>query len=81
MKKYQKLCAEKMKVIDRGEKVTLNEVKPVEQITKNRQILTLISHVQKKVPPSYTLQEDPLSEKILLNKRKITLRRESPTTN
>ena len=70
-----------MKVIHRGEKVTLNEVKPVEDITKNPQILTLISHVQKKVPPLYILQDDPLSEKILLNKRKITLRREIPRIN
>ena len=35
----------------------MNELKPIENINKNRQNFPGISDVQKKVPPSHELQE------------------------
>ena len=46
------------KVIGRGKSnKTLNEVKPVENISKNPQSFLEISPVQKEVLPSYKLQD------------------------
>ena len=50
MKKNQKLCITTMKVIDRGKRnKTLNEAKPVKNISKNLHSFLEISQVQKEV--------------------------------
>ena len=46
------------KVMDRGKRSkTLREVKPVENVSKNRQNFLEISPVQKEVPPRHKLQD------------------------
>ena len=50
MKQNQKPCAKTKEVIDRGKRIkTVNEVKPVKNISKNLQSFLEISPVQKEV--------------------------------
>ena len=54
------------KVIDRGKRSkTLSEVNSVKNISKNPQSFLEISHVQKEVLPSHTLQDHHMSSRIL----------------
>ena len=63
-----KNCTKVKKVIDRGKRCkTLNEVKPVKNISKNQPSFLKISPVQKEVPPSHKLQDHAyMSNRILL---------------
>ena len=52
IKQNQKPCIKTEKVINRKKSKTLNEVKPVENISKNPQIFLKIRPVQKEALPS-----------------------------
>ena len=54
------------KVIDRGKRsITLSEVKPVENITKNLKSFLEINPVQKKVHPPHKLRDMHMSSRII----------------
>ena len=56
--RIKKMCIKTKKVIKRGKSSkTMNEVKPVENISKNPQIFLEVSLVQKEALPLHTPQE------------------------
>ena len=58
MKQHQKPCIKTRKVIDKATiSKTMSEIKPVKSISKNLQSFLEISHMQKKVLSSLTLQD------------------------
>ena len=58
MKSHQTLCTKKKMIINRGKRSkTPNEVKPVENVSKNPESFVKISPVQKEVPHLHKLQD------------------------
>ena len=73
MKQNQKPCIKKKTVIDRGKRSkTLNEINPVENISKNLQSFLEISLVQKEVLLLHKLKTMNMSNRNFLNERKAT---------